>query len=246
MSAFLRAEMILGREALRRLEHAHVVVVGLGAVGSYAVEILARTGVGQLTLMDFDRLSESNLNRQLYALHSTLGEPKAEVAKGRVLDINPGCRVKAICDFAHGDVLGHLEQRPDLVVDAIDSLNPKVSLLEALVRAEIPVVSSMGAARRRDPCGACYGWIGETRVCPLARSVRKALRRRGVSTEIPCVYSTESPAVGEALSAPTEAPGCSRGRERLDMGSLASVTAVFGAMLGQLAIEFLLGVWPSH
>jgi len=152
---FSRIERMIGGDGLRRLEKAFVVVVGLGAVGSYAVEGLARAGIGRLRLVDFDVIRPSNINRQLCALDSTVGMAKVEVARRRVNDINPACQVDVRRCFVHCDTMDQvLAGPPDLVVDAIDSLGPKVELLAAMQERRIPVVSSMGAACRPSPASS--------------------------------------------------------------------------------------------
>jgi len=167
---FNRTEQLIGKEALGKLKRARVAVFGLGAVGSYAVEALARAGVGYFRLVDCDCIRPSNINRQLYALESTLGKPKTEAARARVLDINPDCTVEALQVFAAKNTLAELLAGPlDAVVDAIDSVTPKVELIASAARFGIPVVSSMGAATRMDPGAIRLGDISETDVCPLAR-----------------------------------------------------------------------------
>jgi len=249
MHRFIRTEMLLGKPALQRLQHARVAVVGLGAVGSYAVEGLARAGVGHLRLVDFDVVRESNINRQLYALQSTLDRPKAEVARARVLDINPQCEVEALRVFADDDTFGPILRPPlDALIDAVDSLGPKVRLLAAAVKAGATVVSSMGAATRTEPQAIRVADISATDVCPLARLVRKRLRRQGVERGILCVYSVEPPrgslaVEGAAEAAPAEAPPCPRGRERRPLGSLACLTGIFGLTA---ANEVILGLTQAR
>lgn len=241
MSRFERVELLLGSEALARLGAARVAVVGLGAVGSFATEALARAGVGHLRLADFDRVAPSNLNRQLYALESTLGRPKVEVARERVLDIHPGCEVEALDLFVHADTAGRiLAGPPDVLVDAIDSLNPKLALLEAAARAGVPVVTVMGAALKRDPCAVRVAAIEDTRVCHLARLVRKHLARRGVGGRIRCVYSEERPARALGRRGPDE-HDASRGRVRATLGSLPTVTGTFGLVAANEALALVLG-----
>jgi tRNA A37 threonylcarbamoyladenosine dehydratase len=186
---FSRIKRMVGPAGMQRLESAFVAIIGLGAVGSYAVEGLARAGVGRLRLVDFDVVRPSNINRQLHALTSTLGMPKTAVARRRVLDINPACRVEALPCFVHTDTLAQvLAGGPVVVVDAIDSLTPKVELLAALQSRGIPVVSSMGAAWRTDPAMVRVGPLSLITTCPLATKVRKRLKSRGLSTDLPCVY----------------------------------------------------------
>lgn len=244
----MRIQRLLGDEAMARLRSARVTVVGLGAVGSYCVEGLARAGVGALRLLDFDEIRPSNINRQLYALGSTLGRMKAEVAQARVADINPDCEVVAEALFVRADTVDRaLTPAPDLLIDAIDSLNPKVTLLAEAHRRGIPTLSSMGAARRTDPTRICMGDIGETEICPLARLVRKRLRRLGIQGGIACVYSTEP--VGEEASdveaTGESAPFVDEGRRRQTLGSLPTLTGIFGLTLANAAINQLSCAFPK-
>jgi len=237
---FARTRLLLGDAAFARLQNAHVTVVGLGAVGSYAVEGLARAGVGRLRLVDFDRVAPSNINRQLYALESTLGQPKHELAAARVRDINPACEVETLPLFVNRDTVGQVLAPPaQFVVDAIDSLNAKAALLEACARAGLPVFSSMGAARRLDPSLIRVADLSKTTVCPLARFVRKRLHKRGIFEGVRCVYSIEpvpEESVGEPEEIETLAPG---GRERRPMGSMSCITGIMGLTLAR---EVVMGI----
>lgn len=238
---FARTEMLLGPERLARLRRARVAVVGLGAVGSYAVEGLARAGVGFLRLVDFDEIKESNINRQLYALTSTVGRKKADLARERVLDINPDCRVEAMPVFADTDTAPQLLAPPlDVVIDAIDSVGPKVRFLTAAAASGAFVISCMGAASRLDPAQVKVGDIAHTRVCPLARFVRIRLRRAGVKSGIRCVYSTEPVPEPEALEElPDEPETFRRGRPRRPLGSLSCLPGIFGLTAAREAIIHL-------
>jgi tRNA A37 threonylcarbamoyladenosine dehydratase len=237
---------MVGAEGLQRLHSAHVAVVGLGAVGSYATEALARAGVGRLRLVDFDVVHPSNINRQLYALESTLDRPKTEVAEARVRDINPACEVEALRVFVHSDTLGQvLAGPPDIVIDAIDSLGPKLELIATAITQGVPVISSMGAACRTDPTRVRTGLLTEVTMCPLARRVRKGLRRRELATDVPCVFSDEpvsprflAPPVADAAVADEQ---LERGRKRRVLGSLPTLTGIFGLTVANLALEILLG-----
>ena len=238
--------MLLGPGGLARLRDARVLVAGLGAVGSYAVEGLARAGVGHLRLADFDIVQPSNINRQLYALESTVGRPKVEVAVERVRDINPACEVDARRVFIDGDTAPDLVAGGvDVVIDAIDSLNPKVALLRAAHGAGLRIVSCMGAATRTDPLAIRTGDIAATEHCPLARLVRKRLRRVGVASGILCVYSVEPPrnAVPDVVSTDPVPPGFEhrRGRKRRPLGSLSTLTGMFGLIAATQAILLLAG-----
>jgi tRNA A37 threonylcarbamoyladenosine dehydratase len=243
---FARTEMLLGPEGLARLRDARVLVAGLGAVGSYAVEGLARAGVGHLRLADFDVVQASNINRQLYALESTVGRPKVEVAAERIRDIHPACEVDARRVFIDADTAPDLVAGVvDVVIDAIDSLNPKVALLHSACRAGRWTVSCMGAATRTDPLAIRTGDIAATEHCPLARLVRKRLRRVGVASGILCVYSVEPPRTAgpHVVSADPPPPGFEhrRGRKRRPLGSLSTLTGMFGLIAATEAILRIAG-----
>jgi tRNA A37 threonylcarbamoyladenosine dehydratase len=238
---FVRTIKLIGREAFQRLQDARVTVVGLGAVGSYAVEGLCRAGVGHLRLVDFDVVQPSNINRQLYALESTLGQSKCELARQRVLDINPQCQVEALPLFAHVDTMDQiLTGPPDLVLDAIDSLNPKVELICAAAGRQIPLISSMGAARRLDPSQVKVGPFHEVTVCHLAKMVRRRIKRRQGPADFLCVYSTEL--MAHLVDASEVSTGIARGggRPRQILGSLPTLTGIFGLTMANAAIQLLL------
>lgn len=252
MNRFSRTRQLIGREGLERLRDARVMVAGLGAVGSYALEGLARAGVGSLRIVDFDTVHPSNINRQLLALDSTAGRPKVDVAAERIRDINPDCTVDARAEFIRRSTVDALLDPPcDAVIDAIDSLGPKVALLSAAARRGIFVVSSMGAAIRTDPMAVRVADLSHTRHCPLARLVRKRLRRQGVHSGIQCVYSIEPV---DAASAPdgsgddestTDTPD--RGRARTPLGSLSTVTGIFGLTAATVVLRQLAGpCWPAR
>lgn len=221
---FARTRALIGDSGFTRLQQASVMVVGLGAVGGYALEALARAGIGRLVLVDFDKVEVTNINRQILALDSTVGRPKSEVAAARVKDINPDCRVEMVEMFVNAESVGSLLEIPvDMVVDAIDSLNPKCCLIEALYRKGIPFITSMGAALKTDPSRIRVQQLQQTRNCHLARFVRKRLSRRGVDlSKIVCVASDEQPLLPEtALFMEDNA-------SRHTMGSLPTITAIFG------------------
>lgn len=191
-----RTEALLGHATMARLRQLHILVVGVGAVGGMCVEALARSGVGRLTLVDGDRFEATNLNRQPFSSLSALGSPKAEVTCSRLSDIAPTCHVEGIFLHLQAADIPQLLTRvaPDIVVDAIDDLQAKVALLEMCVNREIPTWSAMGAARKLDPLAFKVTDLSKTQVCPLARNVRHALRQRGITHGIRCVWSSE-PAV---------------------------------------------------
>ncbi len=193
MERFSRTRFLLGDTAMEKLKNAHIAVFGLGGVGGYVVEALARSGVGQLTLVDHDKISLSNLNRQIFATQDTVGMEKAEAAANRVKAINPDCKVNAICDF-FGPNPRHLFDfaQYDYVVDAIDTVTGKLSLVEACKASATPILCSMGAGNKLDPTAFRVADIYETSVCPLARIMRKECRKRGIES-LKVVYSEEEP-----------------------------------------------------
>lgn len=198
-----RSELLLGSEAMAKLAASHVTVIGIGGVGGHLVEALARSGVGKLTLMDGDVVDPSNLNRQIVALHSTLGCFKAETMAQRVRDINPDCQVTAINKYY---VPGFALSEVDFVADAIDDLAAKAELVAYCKRMGIPVVSSMGAGGKLHPERFRLTEIYKTSVCPLARAFRSRLRKLGV-TELTVVFSDEPPAKMEGLGSVSFVPG---------------------------------------
>ncbi|RCX29847.1 tRNA threonylcarbamoyladenosine dehydratase [Thioalbus denitrificans] len=232
---FERTHILVGDEGVARLRSARVLLAGLGGVGSYCVEALARAGVGNLTLVDHDRVAASNLNRQLPALGSTVGEKKVEVLGARVRDINPACDLTLVDAFIRPDDMpGLLAPGFDFVIDAIDSLNCKTALVEVAWKSGIPVASSMGAGGRLDPTRIRVGDLYETEICPLARHLRKRLRRRGVGPGVRAVYSVESP----LPPLPPEPTG--QGRDRAVNGTISYLPALFGLTLAGLAVRKLL------
>jgi tRNA A37 threonylcarbamoyladenosine dehydratase len=241
MRWYSRTELLLGEDALERLRGAKVAVFGLGGVGGFAVEALARAGVGTLRLVDHDVVSGSNLNRQIFALRSTLGQAKVDVAKARVLDINPDCQVEARRTFINADSLPELlEGGFDVVVDAIDSVSCKVALLHAANQRGIFTVSSMGAGGRLDASNAHVADLSRTRMCPLAAIIRKKLRKLGLHKGIRCVYSLE-PADNKREPNPLDSvPHVGPGRERRPLGTISYMPALFGLRVAEEALKHLL------
>lgn len=241
-----RVELLLGLPALEDLQKAHVTVAGIGAVGSFAVEALARSGIGHLCLIDFDTIHVTNLNRQLFATTGNIGQSKIDVAAAHVRSIAPACRVEPVTLFiTQNTVEKAVEHRPDVLIDAIDSVNPKTMLLQAAVQSGIPVISTMGAATRLDPLSVRMDDISRTQHCPLARFIRKRLRRRGIYTGIHCVYSIEPKrtrtARGSIVSQEDPSWSGERGRPRTPLGSLCPVPGIFGLTAASEAIRMLLG-----
>lgn len=242
---FARLELLVGRKGLMRLQQARVAVVGLGAVGSFAVEALARSGIGNLRLVDFDDIRPSNLNRQLLALQETVGRRKIDVAADRVRSINPDANVETRSTFfcaQEADAL--LGGGLDFVIDAIDSLGPKVDLIAAAVQRNIPLVSSMGAGGRSDPTCVKLTDISEVTGCTLARYVRKRIHRLGIHSGIAAVWSTERPKQPvEPAGEPTE-EALTRGRVRRSQPTLVVVPGVFGLTAASHVINTLLTQGP--
>lgn len=193
MQQFCRTEMLIGKPAVELLNAKRVAVFGLGGVGSYVVEALARSGVGALTVVDDDVVSQSNLNRQLYALHSTLGQAKVDVAKERILDINPNCSVTARrVRFDASTADGFDFKSYDYVVDAIDTVTSKLLLVRLCNEASTPIISCMGTGNKLNATGFTVADISQTSVCPLAKVMRRELKKRGVE-HLKTVYSAEQP-----------------------------------------------------
>ena len=225
---FLRNEMILGRSALDRLAGSHVCVVGLGGVGGYAAEILARSGVGELTLVDQDVYGESNINRQLGALTSTLGQYKAEVLARRALDINPDCRVHPVVGTYRAEDRERFFGPYDYMVDAIDLVSCKVDLIVTALERGIPIVSALGTGNKLDPALLQVTDLSRTYGCPLARVMRRELGRRGIK-HLKVVFSPEEPA---SVSQPeTPPPG-----RRSVPASVPWVPAAAGLLLGSAVV----------
>lgn len=243
---FLRTEALLGTEGLVRLQQAKVMIIGLGAVGGYALEALARAGVGHLVLVDFDVFDESNINRQILATTSSIGRKKTEVAQERVYEINPDCQVTIKEMFVNADTLPEiLKEEVDYVVDAIDALNPKCCLMEALHNQGVPFISSMGAALKTDPSCIKIRHLNQTENCNLAKFIRKRLKRRGIDiTQITCVSSNEQICLPETAIFEDDdndinpVISCeANGRKRHTLGSLPTITAIFGLTIANQIIK---------
>ncbi len=192
MNQFSRSILLFGEKNYNKISTSKIAVVGIGGVGSYAVEALARTGVGSLIIIDYDKVEATNINRQIWALSSTVGKYKVDVARERLLDINPGLEIVANNKRLTADSVNWLIPADvDFVIDAIDSIIDKVSLIEYCLKRKIPVISCMGAARRKDPTKIKTGNINESISGPLIKRFRKELRKRNVALDFPIVYSEE-------------------------------------------------------
>ncbi len=218
---------MLGEDRMNYLSGCHVLVVGLGGVGAYAAEQLCRAGIGKMTIVDADTVNESNLNRQLPALRSTIGRPKAEVVAQRLLDINPELELTVHNEFIRDERTEAIldEANYQFVVDAIDSLSPKVFLLYHALRRQIPVVSSMGAGAKTDPSQVRIADISKTQNCALAKAVRKRLRTLGVNKGIDAVFSTEMANPDAVIEVDDEQ--C----KRTTTGTISYMPALFGCFL---------------
>lgn len=230
-----RTELLVGPEGLERLFESSVAVIGLGGVGAYAAEMLCRAGVGHLILLDSDVVSESNKNRQLIALDSTIGKPKSAVLAERLKDINPDVRLTLInCYLEEGSIQQLLgEHKVDFLVDAIDTLAPKIALIKYCVESGIPHVSSMGAGAKFDATAVRLADLSKSYNCPLAYILRKKLRKVGISKGFKVVFSEELPR-REAIVAVEER------NKKSNVGTISYLPAVFGCVCAQAAVEHLL------
>ncbi len=237
MDQFQRTELLIGREGLDKLKKARVAVFGLGGVGGPAAEALARSGVGAIDLIDNDQVSLTNLNRQIIALHSTLGRPKAEVTAERLRDIHPDIHATAREMFYLPETRNAIDfSAYDYIADAIDTVTAKLDLIEQAFAHHVPIVSAMGAGNRMDPTQLRVGDVFDTRNCPLARIMRRELRRRGIPS-LKVVYSLETalhPA-GPAAEGPESAAP-----RRDTPGSMAFVPPVMGMIIASVIVRDLL------
>lgn len=226
-----RTALLLGEEGMARLRAAHVILFGLGGVGGHAAEALARAGVGQLTLVDADTVAESNLNRQILALRSNLGQPKAQAAAARVRAINPDCRVQPVEMFYLPENADSLPfDGADYVVDAVDTVTAKLEIITRAQAAGVPVISCMGTGNRLHPEMLRLGMLSKTSGCPLARVMRRECRARGLA-DIPVVYS-EEPALTPRPSDADPAPG-----RRAVVGSVSFVPGAAGLILAGAVVR---------
>jgi tRNA threonylcarbamoyladenosine dehydratase len=232
---FSRTEMLIGPDALSTLRQSRVAVFGIGGVGSYVVEGLARAGIGHFLLVDNDTVSLTNINRQLIALHSTLGRPKVEVARERILDINPSADVETCQVFVLPDlVAGLIRPGLDYVVDAIDTVAAKVELAVQAEAAGVPLISCMGAGNKLDATGFAVTDLYRTTGCPLAKVMRRELKKRGVAS-LKVVFSPEAPL------APGQADPDETVRKRRIPGSVSFVPSIAGLIIAGEVIKDLIG-----
>lgn len=233
---FERTHILIGDEGIAKLQNSHVFLAGMGGVGSFTAEALARMGVGKMTLVDHDVVSGSNINRQLVALTSTVGTLKADVMAQRIQDINPDCQLTLLTEFLTPDSIpALLAQGYDVIVDAIDSMSSKSALLETAWRNNLTVFASMGAGGKLDPTQVRTGDLMDTSMCKLAKQLRSQLRKRGVGRGIQTVYSTESPLP------PLPPEPVSRGRARAVNGTVSYMPSIFGLTLAGLVVNHIVG-----
>lgn len=231
-----RTEILLGQDMLQDLKHKHILIVGLGGVGSYAAELIARAGVGNFTIVDGDTVNASNINRQLPALTSTINMAKADVVAQRLLDINPELNLTVINSFIDEDSFEELVSKGfDFVVDAIDTLSPKVALIKSAVDTKTPIISAMGAGGKFDPAQIKIADISKSEYCMLARSVRKRLYKQGIRKGVKVVFSTEE--------APKEYVIKTEGErnKKSTLGTISYLPAMFGCYAASYVIRILTG-----
>ena len=231
-----RTELLLGEEKLSLLRKANVLVVGVGGVGAYAAEMIVRAGVGRMTIADADKVSETNINRQLVALHSTIGEEKCEILAKRLRDINHDLELKMVNRFIKDSETDALldSEKFDYVVDAIDTLSPKLALIKGALDRGIPLVSSMGAGAKTDPTLMEIKDIAKTHHCPLAHMLRKRLHKIGIKRGFRAVFSPEPVREGAMIL-------CEEQNKKSNVGTISYIPALFGIGCASVVIRDLVG-----
>ena len=230
-----RTELLLGEDKMARLQSAHVLVVGLGGVGAYAAEMICRAGVGRMTIVDADTVQITNLNRQLPAMHSTLGMFKADVLEARFKDINPDLELKVLPVFLKDENIPDLldADEYDFIVDAIDTLSPKCYLIYHALQRRVKIVSSMGAGAKSDITQVRFADLWDTYHCGLSKAVRKRLQKMGVKRKVPVVFSTEQADPKAVLLTDDEM------NKKSTCGTVSYMPAVFGCYLAEYVIKRL-------
>lgn len=248
---FSRTELLIGSKGLSTLAACHVMVCGVGGVGSYAAEALGRAGAGRITLVDFDDVCLTNINRQIHALSSTVGQSKVDVMATRLRDINPNAEVVAVKEFFSGENADRLlTPRPDYVLDAIDHFTAKAALITFCRQQGIPVISSMGAANKLDPTKIEVSDISASKNCRMARSMRKILKDRGITSGVQVVYSTELHRELDAASSNVCGTDCicpNRDEQlfrcehrRVILGSISYIPSIFGLTMAGVVVNQIL------
>lgn len=237
MNQFSRSELILGKSATERLNRSRIAVFGVGGVGGYAVEALARAGVGAIDLYDDDKVSLTNINRQIFALHSSVGRLKADVARERIIDINPYCKVTANALFYMPETARLVDFKAfDYVIDAIDTVTAKISIIEQCSCLGVPVISAMGAGNKLDPTQFEVSDIFKTSVCPLARTMRQELKKRGID-RLKVVYSKEKPIQPDQEAAAISLEEGDSKAGKVPPGSVSFVPSVMGLIIAGEVIK---------
>ncbi len=231
-----RTKLLLGEEKLNLLRNANVLVVGVGGVGAYAAEMIVRAGVGRMTIADADKVSESNINRQLVALHSTIGREKCDILAERLKDINPELQLSVVNRFIKDDETDALldSDKFDYVVDAIDTLSPKLALIKGALDRGIPLVSSMGAGAKTDPTLMEIKDIAKTHHCPLAHMLRKRLHKIGIKRGFWAVFSPEPVREGAMIL-------CEEQNKKSNVGTISYIPAMFGIGCASVVVRDLVG-----
>ena len=231
-----RTELLLGEEKLNILKNANVLVVGVGGVGAYAAEMIARAGVGRMTIADADKVSPSNINRQLVALHSTVGREKCDILAERLRDINPNIELTTVNRFIKDSETDALldSDKFDYVVDAIDTLSPKLALIKGALDRGIPLVSSMGAGAKTDPTLMEIKDIAKTHHCPLAHMLRKRLHKIGIKRGFWAVFSPEPVREGAMIL-------CEEQNKKSNVGTISYIPALFGIGCASVVVRDLVG-----
>ncbi|MFZ4855530.1 MAG: tRNA threonylcarbamoyladenosine dehydratase [Desulfuromonadaceae bacterium] len=250
---FSRTELLIGSSGLSNLASKHVIICGIGGVGSYAAEALGRAGVGMITLVDFDDICLTNINRQIHALSSTVGQCKVEAMAARLRDINPSAVILPVKEFFSAENAGRLlTPHPDYVLDAIDHFTAKTSLITICRHQGIPVISSMGAANKLDPTKIEVSDISATKNCRMARSMRKILKSSGITSGVQVVYSTELHRELDPVSASACGTECicpnqseqtfSCQHRRVILGSISYIPSIFGLTMAGVVVNELLNL----
>ena len=236
-----RTELLLGDEKLEILKNANVLVVGVGGVGAYAAEMIVRSGVGRMTIADADKVSETNINRQLVALHSTIGREKCDILADRLKDINPELQLTVVNRFIKDDETDALldSDKFDYVVDAIDTLSPKLALIKGALDRGIRIVSSMGAGAKTDPTLMEIKDIAKTRHCPLAHMLRKRLHKIGIKRGFWAVFSPEPVREGAMIL-------CEEQNKKSNVGTISYIPALFGIGCASVVIRDLIGEFNNN
>lgn len=231
-----RTELLLGNEKLSKLHNSHVLIVGVGGVGAYAAEMVVRAGVGHVTIADSDTVGVTNINRQLVALHSTVGHSKVDILGQRLHDINPSLDLRLVQQYIKDELTDELLDSAtfDFVVDAIDTLAPKVALIRGALERGYGLVSSMGAGAKTDPTLVEVRDIGKTHHCPLAHMLRKRLHKIGIRNGFQAVFSAEIPRDGSMVL-------CEEENKKSMVGTISYMPAVFGCAAASVAIRSLIG-----